>query len=655
MLVLSAFDQALAPALLVAGILFCVMPFFRPDHPWARAALLTGCIILSWRYVAWRFEETIPPLELAVQPIAAWLFALIEAGTVLSSTFAFAVLSRTRERTSEVERHLAWWRPGQAPMVDILIATYNEDRPILERTIVGALASDHPRLRVWVLDDSRRPWLRELTEELGARYLTRPDNRHAKAGNINNALRHLATLDEPPDFVAVLDADFVPHADFVGRALALFHDPTVGLVQTPQHFFNPDPIQFNLGISRAYPDEQRFFFDHIQPARDAWSIAFCCGTSSMMRWSGLQSIGGFPTDSVTEDFLVTIKLRDVGLSTVYLNEPLTEGLAPEGLKEYITQRGRWCLGLMQIVRGPLGPFKRNRLRLIDRIGLLDSFLYWATTYPFRVACILAPLVYWFGGIVLVDASVPGVLANFLPYFLAVIVTLNWLSGGLIVPVLNDVSQLLGANEINRAVYQGLFRPHGQAFKVTAKGGDRDRVVVQWPLLRLYAGAFALTVLGMSLGFLSDYAAEGGAGDGLLIILFWSVYNLVILAVAMVVCIELPRTQDTLRRWVDRVVVVDGSTNSLAWLSDLTLAGGRLRGFDAPAGHEITLEHPRLGTIRAQVTDPSDDGCIVAFQLEPAQRAAAIREIHTRTGASGTQATRVSLLLDNLLGRAMRSD
>ena len=71
----------------------------------------------------------------------------------------------------------------------------------------------------------------------------------------------------------------------------------------------------------------------------------------MVRVGAVEAIGGFPTESVTEDFLLTLRLSENGWRTVYLNEPLTEGLAPEGLQEYIVQRGRWCLGMMQIVRG----------------------------------------------------------------------------------------------------------------------------------------------------------------------------------------------------------------------------------------------------------------------------------------------------------------
>src|ERR1700691_4152671 len=67
-------------------------------------------------------------------------------------------------------------------------------REILERTIVGALGMDYPNFRVWMLDDSRRAWVKTLCAELGCRYLSRSDNSHAKAGNIDHALKHIAAL-----------------------------------------------------------------------------------------------------------------------------------------------------------------------------------------------------------------------------------------------------------------------------------------------------------------------------------------------------------------------------------------------------------------------------------------------------------------------------
>ena len=119
-----------------------------------------------------------------------------------------------------------------------------------------------------------------------------------------------------------------------------------------------------------WPDEQRYFFDVVMAAKDAWGASFCCGTSSVIRFDILRQIGGFPTESVTEDYLVTLKMKAQGYRTVYLNERLSLGLAPEGLKEYVTQRSRWALGFVQICRGELGPFRRNNgLTLLDRVSL----------------------------------------------------------------------------------------------------------------------------------------------------------------------------------------------------------------------------------------------------------------------------------------------
>ncbi|WP_207538714.1 glycosyltransferase [Sabulicella rubraurantiaca] len=655
MLALDDYIASLAPSLLVLGLALAVLPFLRREDPLTRAVVLALPVLLAWRYMAWRFAETVPPLDWTLDAAAGWSFALLEAGTLVSSTIAFAIMTRTRDRREEADRHQEWWRPGAPPVVDVLIATYNEEEPILERTIAGALALNHPRTRVWILDDGKRDWLRELCARTGARYLTRNDNAHAKAGNINSAFAVLRGLDEPPDFVAVLDADFVPHRNFLDRTLTLFHDERVGLVQTPQHFFNPDPIQHNLGLERAYPDEQRFFFDHVQPARDAWDIAFCCGTSSVMRWKALEAIGGFPVGSVTEDYLITLRLREEGYSTAYLNEALTEGLAPEGLGEYITQRGRWCLGLMQIIRGPMGPFAKNRLRLRDRIGLFDSFLYWATTYPFRLACLVTPLLYWYFGITVVDAPVAEVLSYFVPYLLAALIALNWTSRGMVVPLLNDVSQVLGAREISGAVMAGLLKPKGHKFKVTAKGGDRNRVVVQWPVLRPLLVLFMLTFFGLMFMPVTDIVFDRDAGDGKWVILVWTLYNLLVLAASMAVCVELPRGGKGTRIVPERVRLFADSGASGGWLMRLTLEEAWITGAPAlPPGERCALDLPGAGHIAGVVARHDPGG--VSLRLEPTaeQRAAILTRLHTREGASGVTRTDVGGMVRGLAGRVVRN-
>ena len=348
-------------------------------------------------------------------------------------------------------------------------------REILERTIVGALGMDYPNFRVWMLDDSRRAWVKTLCAELGCHYVSRSDNAHAKAGNINHALKHIATLPDPPEFVSILDADFVPTPQFLKRAMSLFRDSTIGVVQTPQHFVNPDPIQINLGATKFWPDEQRFFFDIVLPSKDAWSAAFCCGTSSIIRMQPLMRIGGFPTDSVTEDYLLSLRLKEKGLVTAYLNEPLTYGLAPEGLKEYITQRSRWCLGFMQIARGRSGPLSLGSpLAFIDRLSLTEVFLNWTAVPLSRAIGLIIPPVSLAFNLHPFNASLYDLATRFLPYWLWSGLAMHWLSGGRVAPILFDVSQIIVMPQILKAAVFGLARPQGQKFQVTAKGGDRNR-------------------------------------------------------------------------------------------------------------------------------------------------------------------------------------
>ncbi|CAM5186043.1 Cellulose synthase (UDP-forming) OS=Bosea thiooxidans OX=53254 GN=SAMN05660750_02135 PE=4 SV=1 [Bosea thiooxidans] len=650
MLALPAWLSALAGAAVVVGLRLLVLPLLDPKLWQWRALLLGSAMLLAWRYMIWRFTDTVAPLGWTADALFSWGFAILEALTVLSSTFAFLILSRVKERSLEADRHRDWWKPGPAPQVDIFIATYNEQLEVLERTIVGAKAIGYPALRIFILDDGRRDWLRAACERHGVGYLIRPDNAHAKAGNINHALRLRAGDPDAPDFIAVLDADFVPHIDFVERVLALFHAHDVGLVQTPQHFFNPDPIQHNLGISSAYPDEQRHFFDNVEPSRDAWGIAVCCGTSSMVRVRAVEAIGGFPTESVTEDFLLTLRLSENGWRTVYLNEPLTEGLAPEGLQEYIVQRGRWCLGMMQIVRNVYSPFGDNRLGFRQRLSIFDSLLYWSTTFPFRLASLICPLLYWWGGVTVVNASVTDILVYYLPYYLAVMIVLNWLSKGLFIAILNDVAQLVAAWPITRAVALGLLTPGPHKFSVTAKGGDRTKVVVQWPLMMPFLLLFALTVGGLIVPLTSDFIFNHttAAGDGMAIVMFWTIYNLFVLLVAIAACIEKPRPNRPQRQIVEPVTLLMAGQEQRGWLVNLGVGGARVSGVsDLQPGMTGVLRLPIIGDIEARIIAPTQDGYRIGFAPTAEQRDRIIARLHTASAAPGTNQGNIALMIREL--------
>ncbi len=560
------------PSLLVLALGLIAFTHVAPENVQARRIGALIVAVLMLRYLYWRVTETLPPLGFDGQSALALSFLVIELLSSFAGLMMLHVLSGYRSRSAEADANPVESHPGGPPLIDVLIPTYNESAEILRRTIIGAMAQDYPRFRVWVCDDLRRPWMRELAEELGANYLTRPDNKHGKAGNMNAALAKLYELPEPPDAIAVLDADFVATPHFLRRAAALLHDPTTAAVQTPQIFFNPDPIQLNLGGVDVIPDEQRFFFHVMMPAKDAHGTAFSCGTSCVIRVSALQAIGGFPTESVTEDLLLSIKFACIGMRTVYLNEELTAGLAPEGLGEYLTQRSRWCLGVMQIMRTRWSPLSRHPVPLIMRLHTIDTFLFWSVGTMMRIVCLVCPLLYWWFGVTVMQADVQSILEQLGPYWLACMLFVAWTSRGSNIPALAEAMSLLVVRDVLPAVAIGLFGRKDQKFKVTAKGMRRDREVVQWSLLSIFLTFAVLTIGGIA--WRIWLGPESGTPPQVeMLNLFWSAFNLVVLALAGLVCIEPPRQRKEERFRCDEAATVILPDGALAvWLRDASLTG-----------------------------------------------------------------------------------
>jgi cellulose synthase (UDP-forming) len=579
--------SAIAPGLVTFGLALAILPWLRREQIPARLLMIAVGLILLVQYAAWRIFHTMPPAGWTAEFIVGLIFIIAEVASLIASALSMIFLARTRDRRKDVDANLAWLASRPAALVDVFICTYNEEASILERTMIGATGMTYPNYRVWVLDDGKRDWLKVMAERLGCHYLTRRDNSHAKAGNINNALAHVAQLETPPDFISILDADFVTMPTFLTRAMSLFRDEGVGVVQTPQHFINPDPIQTNLGTTEVWPDEQRYFFDILMPAKDGWGAAFCCGTSSVIRFAPLRAIGGFPTDSVTEDYLLTLRMKEIGARTVYLNERLTIGLAPEGLKEYITQRGRWCLGFMQICRGRSGPFSlTSRLDFIDRLSLVDSFMSWTSVYIAKVLGLIVPTLFLLLGIRAVHADLPELLRYFLPFYVWHSITMAWISRGRSLAIMSDITQYIAAPAIIRAVFTGLLKPQGHKFSVTAKGGDRNQRFVEWPILRIYAPLLILTLAGIAYAFVLNLRGEAVAYGGLA--LAWSLYNAVILTIVCFVCIEQPRRRKAERFDRDEPILVStGEGPRFFRLIDISITGAGLRGeLPAPPGSRI---------------------------------------------------------------------
>lgn len=622
--------ETLTPSLLIIALAAAILPWVNRDYAVVRVSALGVCVIFGWRYMAWRLWDTIPPVHHPVDFALGVVFVTIEFLALFGTTLTNFFLCRIRDRSADADRNQVWLKGlNPSPRIAVLICTYNEEREVIEPTILGALAINYRSFHVWVCDDGKRKWLQDLCRKLDVGYLTRESNRHAKAGNINAALHALAELKQPPEFVAILDADFVPMSDFLLRTVAMMREKDVAVVQTPQHFSNPDPIQGNLGIANVWPDEQRFFFDTVMACKDAWGVAFCCGTSSLIRFSALQRIGGIPTDSVTEDYLLTLRLRERGLRTIYLNEVLSLGLAPEGLKEYYGQRSRWCLGAVQIFCGRSSPLNLgNKLPFIDRISVSDTILFWVATHAMRLLAFAIPPAYLLFGVQAVVATPADAVSYVIPFLVAQVIVLYWLTGGRILPIMSDLYATLCATEVLKAVISGLIKPKGQKFKVTAKGGDRSKRTIQWPVLNVFLFYLVLNIGGIVKAFWLDASSDVSATT--MMAWSWSCYNIVILLLACFVCIEQPQRRFRHRFLLDSTVfLMAGGQSYECRTRDVSISGIGLIGKRMfPIGSTVRVQ---IGgcELCSRIVRDTRGGFALAFEPSLANRARVIKFIFAR--------------------------
>ena len=629
------------PLLLTIGVMVTITNLFGRTARIPRAVCALIATGMLARYLWWRWTMSLPdPSEqTGLQILWTWCFLVAETMTFLTSISLLLWMTRARNRSAEADaRHDS---PLCSAPTDVFITTYNETYDILERSIVAAKHIDHPDLRVWVLDDGSREWVRALSEELGAYYVCRYKGKHAKAGNVNNAMTHALSTGRRPDFILLLDADFAAARNILRRTLGLFEEENVGIVQTPQHFFNSDPIQSNLSCTNVWPDEQRFFFNYLLESKDAWGAAFCCGTSGVFRVKALEAAGGMAVETVTEDMLTSFKFQEYGYRTIYLNEPLSMGLAPEGLKEYISQRARWCLGAMQQVYTRWSFVGSARMSLANRLSCLDTTCYWSFTFLFKLMMVATPAIYWWTNTSVVQATMADIFYWLAPATASYMIFLAFYTENHVMPVMTDVTQLLAAPAIVRTVATAIVRPWGHPFKVTAKGLSTDKVVIQWTVF-IPLVVLALITLAGVVSSLSPYSPQSGT-VGYTMTVSWSLLSISLLCLAAAVCVETPKRRQTARFRCDEQAVLtmaDGTTVPCR-ITDISIGGGLLAGLDpSKAASAVSLTFLDSGwSVPCRLARATRAGLGLEFDDSPATRRKMIARLFT--GSYRTEVENVS--------------
>ncbi len=490
-------------------------------------------------------------------------------------------------------------------------------------------------------------------------YVTRPDNSGRKAGNHNNALR----LTRSP-FILTLDADFIPFPQAIRRMIGLLDDPTIAIVQSPQAYYNHAPFRSNLLLQDCIPDDLDFFYKAMQPSRDAWSAAFYCGTSALLRRTALEAVGGFATESDIEDQITSLKLWSHGHRTVFLAEQLSIGLAPESSAALHDQRNRWCRGSLQILFTRYGPFGRG-FTPIQRLFFLQSYWVLGAFLPLLYA--ILPCTVWFGARLFphVDPSEVAIMPSVL--LLAIWLSMAWLGERTWAPIITQAFQLFIAVELLPTALASLIKPFGKPLihimPVTPKGAQAERRQVDRLTFGVLATVMIVTVASVAI---AAYTRQGVLRDPQEIIaaLGWTVLDLVICGIAALVCFELPYRRDEERVRVHATGrMTDPTTGDIeVRVDDLSLSGANLAGaslITARPGAAIVLALPSVGRLSCLVrrVDCDRKSCGVTFDpMDAVTRHALIRRIYqgpeTKPEPVSMQAWPVAM---GLLTRFMRWD
>ena len=373
--------------------------------------------LTSMIYLVWRAVFTLPFQH-------GWIAAIFGVMLLISeitSALGTYELYFRKNQSNKIDLALPVIPHSWYPDVDILVATHNEPVELVYKTVNALTYLDYPdksKVHIYIADDGNRPAMAQLAQQFGVGYFPLANNKEAKSGNLNNALKQTHS-----PLVATFDADMIARKEFLMQTVPYFFLPRVrhekdewllrkpeeidpefkiGFIQTPQSFYNPDLFQFNLYAEQNIPNEQDFFSREINVMRNSSNAVAYTGSNTVIARQALLDIGGFPTDTITEDFETGIKIQSKGYTTYSTLTPMASGLAPTSIKSMVTQRVRWARGVIQSVRNTK-LLTNKGLSKGARISYLLSYSYW-WSFGRRLVFTLAPIMFALFGLQVVNTT-----------------------------------------------------------------------------------------------------------------------------------------------------------------------------------------------------------------------------------------------------------
>jgi len=549
------------------GILFLLG--FSKKHS-ISVVMMVVSALMSTRYIYFRATQTLH--------FNSEIEAILGIGLFLAELYIWVILLLTYLQTVFPLKRGIVPLPDDVslwPTVDIYIPSYNESLDVVRDTVLAAQCIDYPKdkLNIYLLDDGKRREFAVFAADAGVGYITRMDNSHAKAGNLNHALK--LTKGE---LICVFDCDHVATRIFLQATVGSFlQDPKLALLQTPHYFYSPDPFERNLSLGKNIPNEGSLFYGPIQQGNDNWNATFFCGSCAVIRRSALEEIGGFAVETVTEDAHTALKMQRLGWKSAFLAIPLAAGLATERLVLHVIQRTRWARGMTQIFRMDNPLFGRG-LTWQQRCCYLSAMLYFQFALP-RVAFLTAPLAYLLFNLNIIHSSAGLIFAYALPHLLLTIYLNSRMNGRYRYSFWGEIYDIVLAFHLILPTAITMIFPKRGKFNVTDKGGLLNIGYFDFTVVRPHLIVAILLTIGIIAGLVRAFAHDYFAVDPKVIALNvgWGIYSLVFLLAAIAVARETRQTRKTIRIDVDVPVIVHYASgiSSRTHTQDLSMGGCRI--------------------------------------------------------------------------------
>lgn len=522
--------------------------------------------MMSTRYIFWRATETLH-FNSEVEAILGIGLFIAELYVWLILILGYLQTSWPLKRTIEpLPDDVSLW-----PTVDVYVPSYNESLDVVRDTVLAAQCIDYPRdkIKIYLLDDGKRSEFARFAADVGVGYITRDDNRHAKAGNLNHAMK--ITKGE---LICVFDCDHVATRTFLQATVGAFlKDKKLALLQTPHYFYSPDPFERNLKAAREIPNEGALFYGPVQQGNDNWNATFFCGSCAVIRRSALEEIGGFAVETVTEDAHTALKMQRLGWGSAFLAIPLAAGLATERLGLHIVQRTRWARGMTQIFRVDNPLFGRG-LKWQQRLCYLNAMLHFQFGLP-RVIFLTAPLAYLLFNLNIIHSSASLIFAYVLPHLVMSLYVNSRMNGRFRATFWGEIYETVMAFHLVIPTILTMISPKHGKFNVTDKGGLLDVGFFDFNIVRPHVICALLLLIGVVSGVVRAVGHNYFGVDPYVIALNvgWATFSLIILMAAIAVARETKQVRKTIRIDVHLPVVIHYASGISSRSSTINLSMG----------------------------------------------------------------------------------